>query len=111
MVVGCAATVSTFSVKATNVGVVSLGDTLEQVTQKLGKPQQTWPLITTADGHQQTVWEYASAATSETAWTGAVQPTSPRVVSLEKQHHIAPLSESSYLIVFADGRVSEIVNP
>lgn len=111
MVMGCAATVSTFAVKPTNMGTVGVGDMMEQVTQKVGPPQQVWPSMTTAEGHEQVVWEYASAGTSETTWRSAIQPTSPRVVLLEKQHHVAPLSESSYLIVFVDGRVSEIVSP
>lgn len=108
---GCAIGVSSRSVSPTNVRAVRVGETMTQVRQALGPPQQEWPRLSRPDGTEQLVWEYATASMEERAVVGAIQPTTRNAVSFQRQYRREPMTASSYLVVFIDGRVSEIASP
>ena len=108
-ITGCAANFSTFSIHEPAVHRVRLGDRPEDVRRLLGAPQQRLPEERTVDGRLKVVWVYDAAAVSERSVSGRVRPTPVQPLAIATNQHTESLYGASYLIVFLDGRVSQIV--
>ena len=51
------------SIKSTDIQKINLGDTIKQVTRKIGPPQEVVAKELTPDGKEQITWRYEVAAT------------------------------------------------
>ena len=106
---GCSTTFSAFSYRSTNIQRIQLGDTMEQVRHTLGEPHETL-VDEFAQGPQRVLWVYDAAAVSEHSVSGSVRAAPRHPFSLDTSHQLQRLAnQPSYLIVFLDGVVSEII--
>jgi len=106
---GCSAAVSTFYMKAPAIHRVEIGDTMEDVRRKLGDPQEVRPEALTSDQRTKVIWVYDVSAVSERSLVGTVQADPSQPVELRATHQVGNVEDSSYLIVFLDGQVSQII--
>lgn len=107
--VGCATTLTTFHMSTTPIQQVELGQTMEQVTRALGAPHQLVSDERTGDGRYKVVWRYDAAAVSERSVTGKVNPPPDQPLAVTTTRQTERMDQTAYLVVFLDGRVSEII--
>ena len=105
----CTTTLATFSIKPTAIDQVKTGDTMTQVTRALGQPKETLGPEHTSHGQARVIWIYAATTQATTSLSGRLQPTPAQPFSLDLQRQLEQMDRPSYLIVFADGMVSDIV--
>ena len=109
LVAGCTANVSTFYVKRPDVHQVTVGDTMESVRRTLGAPMEA---LTDefAGVAQRVVWVYDASSIVETSLAGSVQPSPSRPWTGGTMRQLQRLvDQPTYLVVFLDGCVSEII--
>jgi hypothetical protein len=105
-------------VTAKDIQKVNLNDTFDDVTGKIGEPQQVLSKELTAEGKEQVVWQYdfkvpASSNILKSALDGAAWGASPDMMRNKERREIEKQSNSRidnppYLIIFTNGKVSKI---
>lgn len=100
-------------VKAKDIQKVNLGATFEEVEDEIGDPQQVLSKELTPDGKQKVVWLYESlkrpklTTTTGGGWKWDKNKSESSFLN-EQQYQARRLIDPPYLIVFIDGKVSEI---
>ncbi len=107
---GCTARLSTFSMRQADMNQVRIGDTTDQVRQKLGAPKQ---IITEAEDREgqplAVTWVYDAQAMAERGVVGNIQPDPHRPVSIDSTQQTQNVGGTTYHILFVDGQVSQIL--
>ncbi len=91
-------------VKVSDIQKVSLTDTFEQVTEKIGEPQQVLSKELTADGKEQAVWLYETVG--KPSDFGLI-PGGVRQANL-RDYQQQRANNPPYLVIFTNGKVSKI---
>lgn len=97
-------------VKPSDIQKVNLGDTFDQVSQKIGEPQQVLSKTLDAQGKEQVVWLYEAIAKPNTRISGFLPTgaTPQDALLIEKKYEIERTSNPPYLIIFTDGKASNV---
>lgn len=103
IIAGCA---TQPQIKSTDLQNVALGDTMEMVTQRIGKPDQVVSNEVTGDGKHLVRWLYENVSRGA---PGLESMQNRDVIeSLEKEYQIKRLSNPPSIITFIDGKVAKI---
>lgn len=94
-------------IKANDIQKISLGDTFEQVTEKIGEPQQILSKELTADGKEQVIWQYETVKPPANFIPFITKGTSGQLAdqSIYQQQR---MNNPPYLIIFINGKVSKM---
>lgn len=94
-------------IKATDMQKVSLGDTFENVTEKIGEPQQVLSKELTTDGKEQVIWQYETIKPPTNLIPFITKGTSGQLAdqSIYQQQRV---NNPPYLVIFLNGKVSKI---
>jgi len=96
-------------IKATDIQKVNLNDTFEDVSKKIGEPQQVLSKELTADGKEKVLWLYETIKPfkMEREWAGRGLDAEGSAAKL-KAYQQERLQNPPYLVIFIDGKVSKI---
>jgi len=93
-------------IEATDIQKVGLGDTLDDVSRKIGEPQQVLSKELTADGKEKVIWQYetvkAPSVSNLTQYVGRERMATMSVYQQQRANN------PPYLVIFIDGKVSKI---
>jgi len=103
---GCTTTLATFSIQPTAIQQVELGDTMARVQEKLGEPREVLP---DPSREERVIWIYGKTAQTTTALSGSLHPTPKQPFSVDLERQLEQVDSPSYLIVFIDGSVSQVI--
>lgn len=96
-------------IKATDIQKVSLGDTFEQVAEKIGEPQQVLSKELIADGKEQVIWLYETIKPFKTEQgilgKGLLAGATMAKLESYKQERV---QNPPYLVIFINGKASKI---
>jgi hypothetical protein len=106
---GCAST-SSGRMSPTNLQQVNLGDTFEQVINKLGEPSQVLSKEITEDNNEKVVWLYAEKINIgrqllKGGLEGAAWGMNPEMMKSKQQAQSGP---PTYAVTFINGQVSDL---
>src|SRR5262245_33997637 len=103
---GCSAALvgGKWSYSQTPIERVSVGDTMETVSEKLGNPQYVLPARITESGHQRAEWYYAVDRRTGAVISTQIEPMSKSPVSVTGQSNKTSGSRT-YGIIFEEGKV------
>jgi len=93
--------------KAKDIQKVNLGDTFEEVSEKIGDPNQILSKELTTDGKEKTTWLYESSARLD-SFDGLLGPSAQDRLAMAQAEQLRRQSNPPYLVIFIDGKVSEI---
>lgn len=93
-------------VKATDIQRVNLGENFDQVTQKIGQPNQILSKERTSDGKEQVTWSFESV--SPPNFNSFIAPAAEDQLQLQAVYQQQRINNPPYLVVFIDGKVSSI---
>lgn len=102
---GCVAT--TTYVKATDIQKISLGDTFDMVKEKIGEPNQVVSKKITKEDKEEVVWLYEAVRRPYDP-ERIIKPSPDDMAKWEKIYQTQSLTNPPYLVIFIDGKVSEI---
>ena len=109
MVVNGCATTNTAQKVSLGIQKVNLGDTFEEVTEKIGEPQQVFSKELTADGKERVIWLYEAIPRPTEGGGFGIIRSHPKVhLMAVEAYNIQRQTNPPYLIIFIDGKVSKI---
>ena len=100
-------------IKATDIQKVSLGDTFEQVTEKIGEPHQVLSKELTTNGKEQVIWLYEvvkpPASSTRFIPVPPFKQEQPDVQLANQQvYQQERANNPPYIIIFINGKVSKL---
>jgi len=93
------------SIKVVDMQKLNLGDSFEQVSEKVGEPQQILSKELTSDGKEQVIWQY-EVVKKPTDW-GLIQPAD-RGMADQQVYQQQRVANPPYLVIFINGKVTKI---
>jgi hypothetical protein len=100
-------------ITATDIQKVNLNDTFDDVSSKIGEPNQVLSKELTGEGKEQVVWLYEAVKNPKIKATGEPSTiftgyTAKTALVMEQTYQQQRVVNPPYLIIFTNGKVSKI---
>jgi hypothetical protein len=104
LLLSCASVYGGDFIKATDIQKINLGDTFDDVSKKIGEPQQVPSKELTADGKEQVTWLYETIPPPANG--GFTHPD--YIMEIQSVYQQKRANNPPYLIIFINGKVAKI---
>jgi len=93
-------------INATDVQKVNFGDTFDNVSKKIGEPNQVLSKELNADGKEQVIWQYETV--KRPYFGGIIRSTANDEMAAQTVYQQQLVNNPPYLIIFINGKVASI---